>query len=138
MMLRWWGEVVALLLFACSAACAQQAPKAVIVHGQRWKLKLVDKIDADTSGDCTASAFAGDRMVGLTTYSSRTIEIDRAEHGKELASTLLHELMHAATPPSFSCSAMRGHHAVYVLSEGLAEVLKNNPALRRFLDEILN
>ena len=115
---KWW--VICLLLGM--SLSAQTLPAKILIEGRTWKVKEYVEPLVD----------AGEEYAGLTWCMKGTIELQVERPRQEVATTLIHEILHAIT----KCKGgeVDLHEHIYDISPKLRQVLADNPKVMEFIN----
>lgn len=112
---------------------AMQPPRGFTRHGEAWTIRYVGIVDGDASNDA------------VTFCAFKRIDVRKDIQGRELAKSLLHEVMHAlACDGGFpqdqkwnnsndKDDGEEGHAGIYWGSEELLSFMQENPGFVDFL-----
>lgn len=92
-------------------------PAAILIIGKTFAVEYVDKVDDDDS--------SGEQRRDL-----QLIKVKGGQHPETLRETLLHEVIHAVEE---QIALKLKERQVHALAMGLFQVMRENPALVRFL-----
>ncbi len=127
--------LVVLALASAAANSGDSVPHGFTKHGEAWTIRYVGVADGDSANDA------------VTFCAFRRIDVRKDIKGRELAKSLLHEVMHAlacdggfANDKHWNNSddkddGYEGHEGIYWGAEELLGFIQENPQFVAFLQQ---
>lgn len=131
--MRFVAGLMVLGFFSLWVRSADNLPHGFTKHGEVWTIRYVGVADADPTNDA------------VTFCAFKRVDVRKDIQGRELAKTLMHELLHVlACDGEFKQDqkwnnsgdkedGQDGHAGIYWASEELLAFMQDNPQIVQFL-----